>query len=65
MFNWQTSHTGYRYVLKILSPTNTLVSKFNVGLGYLLHQGITEPEFYDYLEFNLKQNMGTTNFLSF
>ena len=34
-----------------------LVSKFNVGLKPLLHQGLSEPEFYDDLVYKLKKKM--------
>ena len=33
-----------------------LVSKFNVGLKTLLHQGLSEPEFYGDLVYKLKKN---------
>ena len=32
-----------------------LVFKFNVGLKTLLHQGLSEPEFYGDLEYKLKR----------
>ena len=32
-----------------------LVSKFNVGLGALLHQGLSEPEFYGDLVYKFKK----------
>ena len=34
-----------------------LVSKFNVGLKTLLHQGLSEPEFYGDLVYKLKKKM--------
>ena len=34
-----------------------LVSKFNVGLKTLLHQGLSEPEFYSELLYKLKNKM--------
>ena len=43
---------GYRYhkfrrlCSKFYSRHHGLVSKFNVGLKSLLHQGLSEPEFY-------------------
>ena len=38
------------------------VSKFNVGLKSLLHQGLSEPEFYGDLLYKFKKNMGRTDF---
>ena len=35
-----------------------LISKFNVGLKSLLHQGLSEPEFYDDLLYKFKKIMG-------
>ena len=43
---------GYRYhklrkaFSKVIRQHNELFSKFNVGLKSLLHQGLSEPEFY-------------------
>ena len=41
-----------------------LISKFNVGLKSLLHQGLSEPEFYGDLHvvYKLKKNRGMTDF---
>ena len=39
-----------------------LISKFNVGLKSLLHQGLSEPEFYGYLVYKFKKVMGRTDF---
>ena len=39
-----------------------LVSKFNVGLKPLLHQGLSEPEFYSDLVYKLKKNEGRADF---
>ena len=40
-----------------------LVSKFNVGLKTLLHQGLSEPEFYGDLVYKLKKkNVGRADF---
>ena len=36
-----------------------LVSKFNVGLNPLLHQGLSEPEFYGDLVYKFKKNKQT------
>ena len=35
-----------------------MVSKFNVGLKTLLHQGLSEPEFYGDLVYKFKQIVG-------
>ena len=39
-----------------------LVSKFNVELKYILHQGLSEPEFYGDLVYKFKKIMGRTDF---
>ena len=39
-----------------------LVSKFNVGLKPLLHQGLSEPEFYGDLVYKFKKNEGRADF---
>ena len=39
-----------------------MISKFHVGLKSLLHQGLSEPEFYGYLVYKLKKIVGTSNF---
>ena len=39
-----------------------MISKFNVGLKSLLHQGLSEPEFYGALIYNFKNIMGKTDF---
>ena len=39
-----------------------LVSKFNVGLKTLLHQGLSEPEFYGNLVYKFKTNVGRADF---
>ena len=39
-----------------------LVSKFNVGLKTLLHQGLSEPEFYGDLIYKLKKIVGRADF---
>ena len=55
MQNRLTSQKGSRYhklrmaFSKFYRRHNELVSKFNVGLKSLLHQGLSEPEFYSYL----------------
>ena len=37
-----------------------LISKFNIGLKFLLHQGLLEPEFYGDLVYKFKKIMGRT-----
>ena len=41
---------------------NALISKFNVGLKSLLHQGLSEPEFYGDLVYKFKKIRGMTDF---
>ena len=59
---------GYRYhkLRKVFSKFYRrhyeLISKFNVGLKSLLHQGLSEPEFYGYLVYKFKKIMGRTDF---
>ena len=38
-----------------------LISKFNVGLKSLLHQGLSEPEFYGDLVYKFKKIRGMTD----
>ena len=38
------------------------ISKFNVGLKSLLHQGLSEPEFYGDLVYKFKKIRGMTDF---
>ena len=40
-----------------------MISKFNVGLKSLLHQSLSEPEFYGDLVFKFKKIRGMTDFL--
>ena len=59
---------GYRYhkfrkdFSKIYRRHYELISKFNVGLKHILHQGLSEPEFYCDLVYKFKKIMGTTDF---
>ena len=39
-----------------------MISKFNVGLKSLLHQGLSEPEFYGDLVYTFKKIRGMTDF---
>ena len=41
---------------------NIKVSKFNVGLKTLLHQGLSEPEFYGDLVYKFKKIVGRVDF---
>ena len=59
---------GYRYhklrkaFSKFYRRHHELISKFNVGLKSLLHQGLSEPEFYGDLEYKFKKIRGMTDF---
>ena len=59
---------GYRYhtlrktFSKFYRRHYELVSKFNVGLKTLLHQGLSEPEFYDDLVYKFKKIVGRADF---
>ena len=60
---------GYRYqklrkaFSKFYRRHFELISKFNVGLKSLLHQGLSEPEIYGDLIYKFKKIRGMTNFL--
>ena len=43
---------------KFYRRTHKLVSKFNVGLKALLHQGLSEPEFYGDLVLQIQKDYG-------
>ena len=59
---------GYRYhklrkaFSKFYRRHYDLISKFNVGLKSLLHQGLSEPEFYGDLVYKFKKIRGMTDF---
>ena len=59
---------GYRYhklrkaFFKFYLRHYELISKFNVGLKSLLHQGLSEPEFYGDLVYKFKKIVGRTDF---
>ena len=59
---------GYRYhnlrktVSKFYRQYYDLISKFQVGLKSLLHQGLLEPEFYGDLVYKLKKIVGSNKF---
>ena len=47
---------------KIYHRCYDLISKFRVCLKSLLHQGLSEPEFYGDLVYISKKNVGSNNF---
>ena len=47
---------------EVLSPALRIDFKFSVGLKSRLHQGLSEPEFYDDLVYKFKKIMGRTDF---
>ena len=59
---------GYRYhklrkaFSKFYRRHHELISKFNVGLKSLLHQGLSEPEVYGDLVYTFKKIIGRTDF---
>ena len=59
---------GYRYhklrktFSKFYRQYYDLISKFQVGLKSLLHQGLSEPDFYGDLVYKLKKIVGSNNF---
>ena len=59
-------YPGFRQLRKTFSKFYRrhyeLVSKFNVGLKTLLHQGLSEPEFYGDLEYKFKKIVGRADF---
>ena len=61
---------GYRYhklrktFSKFYRRYYDLISKFQVGLKSLLHQGLSEPDFYNDLVYKLKKIVGSNNFLA-
>ena len=68
MLNCLTLKQGYRYhkirnaFSKFYRRHYELISKFNVGLKSLLHQGLSEPEFYGELVYKFKKIRGMTDF---
>ena len=59
---------GYRYhklrktFSKFYRRYYDLISKFQVGLKYLMRQGLSEPDFYGDLVYKLKKIVGSNNF---
>ena len=56
---------GHRYhntFSKFYRRYYDLISKFQVGLKSLLHQGLSEPDFYGDLVYKLKKIVGSNNF---
>ena len=49
------------FFFKFYRRHHELVSKFNVGLKPLLHQGLSEPVFYGDLVYKFKKLMGRTD----
>ena len=49
-------------VMKFYRRHHEFVSKFNVVSKSLLHQGLSEPEFYGDLVYKFKKVMGRTDF---
>ena len=55
-------HKGRKTVSKFYRRHYELVSKFNVGLKTLLHQGLSEPEFYGDLIYKIKKSVDMADF---
>ena len=59
---------GFRYhklrktLSKFYRRYYDLIYKFKVGLKFLLHQGLLEPDFYGVLVYKLKKIVGSNNF---
>ena len=51
-----------RLLPSLITDTMKLVSKFNVGLKSLLHQGLLEAEFYGDIIYKFKKIMGRADF---
>ena len=51
-----------RLFSKFYRQHHALISKFNVGLKSLLHQGLLEPKFYGDLVYKFKTNLCRTDF---
>ena len=57
------SEYGYNLVqLMQCESIEAFISKFQIGLKCLLHQGLWEPEFYGDLVYKLKKIVGSNNF---
>ena len=63
-FNFKLFKEGYRYnklrkaFSRFYRRQSGLVEKYNVSLNKLLHQGISEPEFYDDLVYSIRKTVG-------
>ena len=61
---------GYQYhklrktFSKFYRRYDDVISKFQIGLKFLLRQGLTEPEFYSDLVYTLKKIVGSYKFFS-
>ena len=72
IFHTDERYTSFLWRCLFTAETNTvrnqikqtyeLISKFNVGLKSLLHQGLSEPEFYGDLVYKFKKIRGRTDF---
>ena len=68
VFMWHNIKQDYRYhklrkaFSKFYRRHYELISKFNVGLKSLLHQSLSEPEFYGDLVYIFKKIRGMTDF---
>ena len=66
--NFKILKQGYRYHMfrktfsKFYRRYYDLISKFQVGIKYLLRQGLSEPELYGDLVYKLKKIVGSNNF---
>ena len=58
----QQGHRYHKTFSKFYRRHYELVSKFNVGLKTLLHQGLSEPEFYGDLVYKFKKIVGRADF---
>ena len=59
-FSW--NHKLRKAFSKFYRRYYELISKFNVGLKSLLHQGLSEPEFYSDLVYKFKKIRDMTDF---
>ena len=68
LFTQKPLKQGYQYhklcktFSKFYRRYYDLISKFQIGLKSLLHQGLSEPEFYGDLVYKLKKIAGSHNF---
>ena len=55
-------HKLYKTISKFYRRYYDLISKFQIGLKSLMHQGLSEPEFYGELVYKLKKIVGSNTF---